>query len=85
MEIDKILKERDTRYGSFEDDAGMAQGLKSVLRSHPNYDGLPAPHKEALEMMCTKMGRIVNGDPMYKDNFTDIIGYARLVEQMIEG
>ena len=35
----------------------------------------------ALDMICNKMARIVNGDPNYIDNWHDIAGYATLVEQ----
>lgn len=37
--------------------------------------------KEALEMIMSKMARIINGDPNYKDSWTDIIGYAKLIEK----
>ena len=40
---------------------------------------LKADQKEALEMIATKMGRIVNGDPDYLDSWLDIQGYCQLV------
>lgn len=39
--------------------------------------------KECLEMIAHKIGRILNGDPSYADNFTDICGYSRLVEKRL--
>ena len=38
-----------------------------------------ADQKEALEMIATKMGRIVNGDPDYLDSWLDIQGYCQLI------
>ena len=34
-------------------------------------------------MIAHKLGRIVNGAPEYKDSWTDIIGYTRLVEETL--
>ena len=34
-------------------------------------------------MILHKISRIVNGDPNYKDSWTDIIGYAKLVEKTL--
>ena len=31
-------------------------------------------------MIAHKMGRILNGDPSYIDSWTDIVGYAKLIE-----
>ncbi len=36
--------------------------------------------KESFQMIANKIGRILNGDPLYKDSWTDIIGYATLIE-----
>lgn len=36
-------------------------------------------HKEALDMIVHKIGRILNGNPNYIDSFRDIAGYAELV------
>ena len=43
---------------------------------------LPLPlddQVEALDMICHKIGRIINGDPDYADSWHDIAGYAQLV------
>ncbi len=40
---------------------------------------------EALEMVCHKIGRIVNGDPDYSDSWHDIAGYAKLVADRLDG
>ena len=37
----------------------------------------------ALDMICVKLGRIVNGNPDYADNWVDIAGYAKLVSDRL--
>ena len=38
---------------------------------------------QALDLIATKLARIITGDPDYSDNWHDIAGYATLVEQEI--
>lgn len=82
--IDVTLAARGTRYGSFDDHARVTQSLKWVLYDSPKWRELTHDKKEALEMIAHKIGRIVCGDPNYKDSWTDIVGYARLVEKELE-
>lgn len=79
--IDKVLEERGKKYGDFDDHAEIAQSLKTVMRTTNGWRRLTPSQKEALEMIMHKTARILNGDPSYIDSWTDIIGYARLVEQ----
>ena len=83
MTIDKTLEERGGRYGEFFQNAELAQDLKDVLRSAESWANLPYDICEALEMIQHKVARILNGDPNYIDSWTDIIGYARLVEKRL--
>jgi hypothetical protein len=83
--IDATLEERGNRYGDFVGHAAVTQALKSAMQQHPRWSAMPADVKEALEMIQHKIGRILNGDPMYADSWHDIIGYARLVEVRAEG
>ena len=82
--IDATLAERQSQYGCYEDVAHVTQQILSALRIG-NYDELPAPMKESLHMIASKMARIVNGDPEYLDNWHDIGGYAKLIEKLIKG
>jgi len=84
MSIDSTLKER-SRYGPFESHSELSQKLKKCMVSHhvTNWEKLPPIIKEALEMIQHKVARILNGDPMYGDNWHDIQGYAKLVEDWI--
>lgn len=81
MEIDKILEERGNNYGKFEQHASITQAMKEAMRepSDGKYDVLEDYIKEALEMICHKIGRIINGNPYYLDSYIDIIGYTQLV------
>lgn len=82
--IDDTLLERQTTYGCYEDVAQTTQEILKALRIG-QYDNMPAPHKESLHMIASKMARIVNGDFNHKDGWHDIGGYAKLIENLIGG
>lgn len=86
--VNDTLTERGSRYGKFRNNAETAQALKDVVRSHLfNYDDkdLDSDQMEALDMICHKIARIINGDPDYVDNWVDIAGYATLVADRLNG
>jgi hypothetical protein len=82
-DISATLAERGGRYGQFIDHATIAQGLQDVLRNADNWNKLDVDMKQALTVIADKMARILNGDPYYEDNWHDIQGYAKLVEDRI--
>jgi hypothetical protein len=82
---DAMLAERGLRYGAFKDHATIAQALKDVMRATPGWDRLEPDQKESLEMILHKIARVLNGDPGYVDNWTDLAGYPRLVEKRLQG
>lgn len=86
-QVDEILTERGNRYGKFRDHALITQTLKQSLWRHLQDHGkeLEADQVEALDMICHKIGRIVNGDPNYADSWVDIAGYAKLVADRLQG
>jgi hypothetical protein len=84
MNIDETLKERGARYGSFDDHARITQEIKRAMKDSKNWDHLDDGMTEALEMIAHKIGRILNGDPMYIEYLRDIIGYAQLVVNILE-
>jgi len=78
--VNKILVERGSRYGEFSTHAIITQNLKRQMVLTPNWETLlTSDKKEALEMIAHKIGRILNGDPEYKDSWVDIAGYATLI------
>lgn len=82
-EIAATLKERGNRYGDFADNARVHQELLSIINHSPGSAKLECIHLSALDVICQKIARIVNGDPNYKDNWHDIQGYAKLVEERL--
>lgn len=80
MSINETLEQRGARYGEFSEVAETTYQLQEALkRSQPS--SMTSSQIIALDMICNKMARIVNGDPNYIDNWHDIAGYATLVEQ----
>lgn len=84
-QVDDVLEERGSRYGLFSEHARITQNIKRAMHASPNWAKLSDSQREALEMIAHKMGRILNGDPNYADSWTDIGGYARLEERILEG
>ena len=80
MKVEETLKQRNDVHGSFEDNANIAQQLKSVLRYGTNFDRLSPVHAQALEAIMDKVSRILAGDPYFHDHWHDIQGYAKLAE-----
>lgn len=93
--ITETLEERGKRYGVFTGHARITQDLKRVIAEHTplgrtRADGSRGDHlapdqQEALDMICHKIGRIINGDPDYADSWHDIAGYAQLVADRLNG
>ena len=84
--IETILSERGSRYGEFDVHAFITQGIKEVMQDSPNWraNKLTPGMKEALEMVAHKIGRILNGDPFYKDSWVDVEGYVHLVSKTLK-
>lgn len=85
MDINDTLAERGKRYGTFVQQAVYCQQLKDTFRSSPNWDKMGNDQRECLDMIANKIGRILNGDPNYADSWHDIVGYAKLVEDRLNG
>lgn len=85
-DVDAMLKERGERYGTFTGHARVTQHLKWIIYDAVNDNKLylDPDQYEAIDMICHKIGRIVNGDPNYADSWFDIAGYAKLVADRLE-
>ncbi len=77
--ISAVLAERGKNYGTFMNNAAYAQILKHTIRQMPQFNNLAFDQKEALDNICQKMARMLNGNPAYLDNWIDIVGYGQLV------
>jgi hypothetical protein len=75
--INTLLDEREKVHGEFWNTALIAQELKNVMASHT--DKLLDPVQvEALDMISSKIARILSGNPNFVDHWIDIAGYAQL-------
>ena len=85
--VAEILGQRAKTYGTFKDNARVAQGLKRVMAEHAREkDRTFADDQwEALEMIASKISRIINGDPDSVDQWDDIAGYATLIADRLRG
>lgn len=82
-DLQATLDERGSRYGDFAAHAAIAQMLQNTMRNTPGWKELPPMHAQALTVIADKIARVLNGDPNYPDNWHDIQGYARLVEERL--
>lgn len=82
--IAPLLNERGRTHGAYNDTARIAQELKRILRKSPDYATLPDVQRESLDMICTKIARVLCGDYACEDHWKDIAGYATLVIQLVE-
>lgn len=83
MTMQEILDERGSRYGDFIDNATIAQAMKMAAIGNVWAD-MDADAREAIDMICTKISRIVTADWRYVDNWRDIEGFAKLVADRLE-
>ena len=83
-EIDKILEDRGSRYGDFGIQSKTAQAIRDAFKASPNWKYLAPYMREGLDLVATKISRMLCGDPMYLDNVVDILGYMTLVKEQME-
>lgn len=82
-DIQATLAARGARYGTLSANGELSQNLKWLLRSHAGWESLAADQREAADVICSKLARIFTGDPNYADNWHDIAGYAKLVDNRL--
>lgn len=84
-DIEKVIKERGARYGSFWDHAEITYALKNIIYAKKPREAFPVDQRESLDMICHKLGRIVCGDHNYADSWVDIAGYSKLISDRLLG
>jgi hypothetical protein len=82
--IDDILKNRELKYGSYVAHSLVKETILYQLEGLTNWDKARPLHRQAAAMIVDKLVRAFNGDPNYEDNWVDIQGYAKLVEDGID-
>ena len=85
MTIDPPIGERHETHGDYTNTAQVSQHLKTTIRNARNWARLSNDKRESLDMIMTKVSRIMSGEPNEPDHWLDIEGYARLArERLIE-
>jgi hypothetical protein len=86
-ELDAVLDARGDNYGMFMQNAETAIKIKGAMHNAiaRNDMHLYPDQLQALDMIASKMSRIVNGNPNHRDSWIDIAGYATLVADRLEG
>lgn len=77
----QLLLTRGSTHGEFSENSQTVQQIKRLLRSKQNWTKMQDHHREALDMIVHKIGRIMHGNPEFKDHWRDISGYAKLTEE----
>lgn len=82
----ELIEEREKTHGPYSKTAKIAQDLKTVVQCAASDSGLigDAVKMESLEMMCSKMARILVGNHDEADHWKDLAGYAQLVVRELE-
>lgn len=76
--ISPLLDEREITHGDYATKARFIQAFKQMIRHAEGFDDLTPAQRESLDMIATKIGRILHGDPDFADHWDDIAGYAAL-------
>lgn len=85
-ELNNTLKVRGATHGNFTDNSEVSKRLRSIVLDSLEVnceEQIPSYVIEAIFMICHKLARIACGDPLYKDHWVDIAGYATLVAERI--
>lgn len=80
-----LLNERNKTHGSFIVNSRVSQSLKQIFRNKPGWNQLDIIHREAIDHICGKFGRIMAGQPTFDDHWDDIAGYAQLPKKFNHG
>lgn len=87
-----ILREREKTHGDFRKTSRIALELKHIFRRELGYNigkgfnpSIDGRRGEALDMIATKLARILSGSEDCKDHWDDIAGYAKLGSEACDG
>ncbi len=81
--VQGILDERGEQYGDYNEMCQVIWGLKKEIHPYALKRGMSPFVAEALDLICTKIGRLCTGNAQHIDTWQDIIGYATLVVRQI--
>jgi hypothetical protein len=85
--VGKVLDARAEQYGSFMQSSDTVIRIKGIMHNAVarNAVHLYPDQLQALDMIATKLSRIVHGNPNHLDSWIDIAGYATLVADRLQG
>ena len=78
-----LLNERAKTHGSYITVSYISQEFKNIALGSPNWFKLPPAQKESIDLIFTKLSRILSGNWAHADHWEDIEGYARLAQQSL--
>lgn len=77
------IEERKRQYGDIAETAEIANLLEGVMRDCEGWKDLTDVQIHCLSQINVKLARILNKGQNHKDNWHDIQGYAKLVEDSL--
>lgn len=85
MTVQDTLVARQSVHGDFALNARISQDLKQLFCKYDGYSGLSDIARESLDLIATKLSRILSSGQGHADNWHDIAGYATLAEREVQG
>ena len=82
--IEEILAEREKTTGDFGTHAAITDAIKYHMHNASQWNYLSAMQRESLDMIAHKIGRILAGNPDFRDHWDDIAGYATLIARKLK-
>lgn len=79
VSTEALINERGKTHGDYVEHATISQRIKRAFGDGHHISKLNDMQVESLEMIAHKIGRILAGDPDFRDHWDDIAGYAKLV------
>lgn len=81
--VQDTLAQREEEYGQFSSNSFVAQTVKMAFHNARGWKDAPNDVKEALDMIASKISRILSATKEKADSWHDIAGYATLIEKRI--
>jgi len=82
--VEYTLAARANKYGDFADVARISQEFQEIAHNSPGWAAMNTTQREGATLILHKLARALSGDPTYADNWHDIAGYAKLVEDRLD-
>ncbi len=80
-----IIQIRESTHGDWKVQSRKAQEIKGLFATQSEGFLFSTSQKEALDLIATKLSRIMTGDPNEPEHWLDIAGYATLVYNDLKG